>query len=209
MYLARTEPLGPHDEAIRHILRTRGDEQLYNSSHFSLWRIANHRLQARQMLLREQPDPEQIAWVSKLNINRPDLHICADVLHMNMFSEAAKRLTQAHEDIATMRTERSEQARHLVHEIRDLISTIESWTSAMTGVWIPKIDDPQNIAQPQDVDEPANLPIPHFPCPQTLSYSDLWLVQIFSSKLRTLANWETRDTCGIFITRVQLSSVNL
>src|ERR1700761_1347766 len=99
MYLARTEPLGPHSEAVKHILRARGDGQLFDSSKFALWRLAHHRLQARQILLREQPEPEQIAWMNKLNLDRPDFHICGDILHMNILSAAARRLTQSNEDI--------------------------------------------------------------------------------------------------------------
>lgn len=146
MYLARTDPLGPHSEAIKYILRSRGDGQLYHPTRFSLWRLAHNRLQIWQTLLREQPDPEQIAWMSKLNINRPDLHICANVLEMNVLSAVAKRLTQTIEDTEAMRAEKFEQARQLAQEMQDLTVTVESWTSEMTGVWKPNIDDPQNCA---------------------------------------------------------------
>jgi len=176
MYMARTDPLGPHSEAIKHIMHSRGKEQLYYPTRFSLWRLAHYRLQYWQTLLHEQPNPEQIAWVSELNTNQPDLRICVDVLHMNTLSAVAKRLVQTIEGTEAIRADKFEQARQLAQEMQDLTVRVESWMSEMTGVWKPKVDDPQNIAQPQDVDEPPEFPIPHFPYPQLLSYHDIWLV---------------------------------
>jgi hypothetical protein len=176
MYLARTEPVGPHSEAVKYILRARGDGQLYDSSRFTLSRLAHHRLQNGQILSREQPDPDQIAWVSRLNTNRPDLHLCVDVLSMNILSATAKTLTQAEEQFPDTWTEKLEQAKQLTHKIQSHLETMENWTSEMTGIWTPKIEDRDSIAPPQDVDESSSLPIPYFPCPEVLNYNDVWLV---------------------------------
>jgi hypothetical protein len=180
MYLARIEPLGPHRDAIRHILHTGGNDYLFNQSSFALGCLAHKRLQARQILLREEPDAEQIMWVSKLNVDRPDIHISADVLHMNILSAAVKKLTQSSEDIGSTSEEKVEQSRQLVRSIQDLIASIESWTSAMTGVWKPEVTDPRHIAQPREMDEPFDLPIPHFPCPRMLSYHNVWLAYLWN-----------------------------
>jgi hypothetical protein len=176
MYLARNNPLGPHNNAIKHILRSRGDLQLYNPTRFSLWRLTHYRLQFWQTLLREQPYPEQIAWVSKLNINRPDLSICAHVLHMNVLSAVAKTLTQTIGNTEAMRLAKLDQANQMAQEMQDLTVTLETFTSEMNKVWTPILDDPQHIAQPQDVGEPPNYPIPHFPYPQLVGYDDIWPV---------------------------------
>jgi hypothetical protein len=176
MYLARTDPRGPHSKAIEHILRSRGDGQLYNPTRFSLWRLTHFRLQSWQTLFRQQPNPEQIAWMSKLNMSQPELHICADVLHMNTLSAVARTLTPTVGNTEAMLVEKLDSARQLAKEMQDLTVTIESWTSEMTEVWKPKIDDPQNIAQPQDVDEAPYFPIPYFPYPQLVSYHDIWVV---------------------------------
>lgn len=175
VYLARADPFGSHGEAIKHMLRSRGDVQLYAPSSFSLWRLAHFRLQCRQILLREHPDAEQVAWVNKLNTAQPDLHICADVLHMCILSAASKRLT---EDIDTdmPRADKLERAMQLAQEIRALTRTIESWTSEMTGIWRPTTIEVEHLAPPQDIHEPSNFPIPHFPCPRFLNYHDVWLV---------------------------------
>ncbi|KAL9106006.1 MAG: hypothetical protein Q9227_008914 [Pyrenula ochraceoflavens] len=180
MYLARTEPLGHHSEAVKRILHTRGDGQLFNRSHFALWRIAHHRLQSRQILLREEPDPEQIAWMSKLNIDRPDIHISADVLHMNILSAAARKLTQSSGDDGAPALEKLEQARTLLNTMQELITAIDSWTSLTSGAWQPKNTDPQDIAQPPDVSSLTTSPIPRFPCPNVLSYHELWLAYMWN-----------------------------
>jgi hypothetical protein len=176
MYLARNDPLGPHSGAIRHILRSRGDAQLYSPTRFSLWRLTHYRLQSWQTLFQEQPDAQQIAWVSKLNLERPDLRICSHVLHMNILSAVAKTMTQTATDTEEMRTTRLNQADRMTREMQDLTVTIESFMSEMRGVWKAKIDDPNKIAQPLDVDELANFPIPQFPYQRLLSYDDIWLV---------------------------------
>jgi hypothetical protein len=176
MYLARTNPLGSHNKAIEHILRSRGDLQLYNPTRFSLWRLTHFRLQSWQTLFREQPNPEQMVWMSKLNINQPELHICADVMHMNVLSAIAKTITQPTEITVATMAEKLGAAKQLSKEIQDLFVTIESWTAEMTEVWKPETQNSQNIAQPQDVDESPNYPIPRFLCPQLLGYHDIWVV---------------------------------
>ncbi|KIW26162.1 hypothetical protein, variant [Cladophialophora immunda] len=175
MYLARIGPLGPHRDAIKHILHSGGNDYLFNQSSFALGCLAHKRLQARQILLREEPDPEQIMWVSKLNVDQPDIHITADVLHMNILFAAAKKLTESGEEVGSSLEEKVEQSTQLAHSIQNLIASIESWTSAMTGLWKPEVTDPQQIAQPREMDEPFDLPIPHFPYARMLSYHNLWL----------------------------------
>lgn len=180
MHLARSDPLGSHNEVIRYILRSRGDGQLYHPTRFSVWRLTHYRLQSWQILLREQPDAQQIAWMSKLNIERPDLRICTDVLQMNDLSAIAKTLVQSTEVVETTRTANLNQARQLAQEMQDLIVSIEGWTSEMSGVWTARVEDPQNIAQPQDVDESPEFQIPQFPHSRFLSYDDISLAYIWN-----------------------------
>ena len=176
MYLARTDPFGPHIEAVRHILRSRGDQQLYSRSQFALWRVAHHRLQARQMLLREEPDFDQIVLLSKLNIDRPDIRISADITRMAILNAAVKKLIHSGQDTLAMSSEEKvEKTRQLAHTIQGAIASIESWTSAMTGNWEPELMDPQRIEQPPETDDPINFPIPYFPCPKMLSWHGIWL----------------------------------
>jgi hypothetical protein len=179
MFLARNDPLGTHNEAIRHILRSRGDGQLYSPTRFSLWRLTHYRLQAWQTLFREQPDEQQIAWIRKLNTERPDLRICAHVLQMNVLSAAARMLTQTPVDTEAKRIAKLEHAKHLAREMQDLTVAIEDWTEELKGVWEPKLGDVQDLVPPQEADDLPNLAAPPFswpPCPKILSYDDLWVV---------------------------------
>jgi hypothetical protein len=139
--------------------------------------MAHHRLQSRQILLREGPGPDQIAWLGKLNTGQPDIHISADVLQMNTLSAAAKNLTQIN-DITPM--EKVAQARQLVHAIQNLLTAAEKWTSQLNGVWKPDTIDPQQIVGPREPEERSNLPIPLFTCPRFLSYHDVWLVYMWN-----------------------------
>ncbi|KAI9737249.1 MAG: hypothetical protein M1818_005781 [Claussenomyces sp. TS43310] len=159
-------------DAIRHILRIGGNDHLLNRTRFALC-LAHKPLQARQILLREEPDPEQITWVSKLNVDQPDIHVSADILQMNILCAAVKKLTQGSEDTGSTLEEKVRELRQLARSTQDLIASIESWTSAVTGVWKPEVTDPRYLAQPQGMDEPFDLPIPHFPCPGVLSYHSI------------------------------------
>lgn len=83
MHLGRNEPLGPHTIGLFHVLRARGDSQLFNRRGFGIWRVAHHRLQMRQLLLKEAPHPDQEIWVSELNTTQPDIHIIGHVFEIS------------------------------------------------------------------------------------------------------------------------------
>lgn len=177
MYLARKDPFSAHSEAIRHILHTTGEMQLYAPTRFSLWRLSHYRLQAWQTLAREQPDAQQIEWLHKLNMERPGLRICSHVLHMNILSALSKTLTQSTGDDASLRVEKLNRAEELAREMQDLAVSVENWALEMTRVWNVEEDDPRNIAAPQDVGESPRFPIPHFPYPRLITYDDIWVVR--------------------------------
>jgi hypothetical protein len=109
-------------------------------------------------------------------MERPDLRICSHVLHMNILSAVSKTMALTTVDTEEMRAAKLNQAGNLVREMQDLTMTVESFMSEMKEVWKVKVEDPKNIAQPQDVDELHNFPVPHFPYQRHLSYDDIWLV---------------------------------
>ncbi|KAF2673700.1 hypothetical protein BT63DRAFT_431674 [Microthyrium microscopicum] len=180
LYLARNDPLSPHKDAIRHVLSIRGDKQLYSPTRFSLWRLTHYRLQSWQTLFQEEPDAQQIAWVSKLNIDHPDLRVCSHVLHMNILSAAAKVLMRTPTDSEAIRIAKINQAMFMMQEMHTLILTIESFMTEMKGVWKATVGDPRNIRQPEDFEELHNFPIPQFPYQRILSYDDIWLAYIWN-----------------------------
>jgi len=181
MYLGRTEPLGPHRDAVRQILRTGGNEQLFDQSRFSLWLVAHNRLQALQVLLREEPEPEQMTWLNKLNIDSVPLHIFADIQRMTGLAAAAKKLTLGSEIIGDTPWEKVEQARKLAQAIQDFLTVLESWTTATNDAWRPKAIDPQADPQVWKMDDNSNLPTPQFVCPRLFNFHDIWLAYNWNS----------------------------
>jgi hypothetical protein len=180
MYLARREPLGPHTGAIKHILRTRGDGQFFDASRFALWRLAYHRLQTRQIMLHEQPDSAQIEWISKLNMDEPDLHMLSDILQMSIFSTEVERLQKISNDIGVELAETLDQARQLVLAIQDLITSIDQWTSEINKEWKPQAHDNHLIPQAWEIDEASETTLPRFPCPRFSSYCNIWMAYMRS-----------------------------
>lgn len=141
-------------------MRSRDDGQLYSPSRFSLWRLTHYRLQFWQTLFCEHPDAQQIAWVSKLNMDHPDLRICSYVLHMNILTALAKSLVHTSENDATMRREKLCRITQLAKEMQELISAIEQWMSEMSEPWKAKNHDFQNNIVSGDVDEVYSYQIP-------------------------------------------------
>jgi hypothetical protein len=177
MYLGRNDPFSPHGDAIKHILRSRDDGQLYSPSRFSLWRLTHYRLQFWQTLFCEQPDAQQIAWVSKLNMEQPDLRICSYVLHMNILTALSKSLMYTNEDDETMRLDKLGRIGQLIKEMQELILAIEQWTLEMSEPWKAKKHDSRSGFVTGDVDEAHSYPIPRLQYSQILSYDDIWLVR--------------------------------
>ena len=177
VYLARVKPLGPHRDAIKHILYT-DREEYPTESQFSLWCVAHQRLQVRQLLARDPPDPEQVTWVDRLNTRRPDLHIAADMLHMNTMSAELKNFIRAAQETLEVPEYTILQAQQLASSTQDLITTVETWSRAVAEQWKPKqLDADQEVLSPI---RRSSLPIPHFPCPKLLNYHDLWLAYMWN-----------------------------
>ena len=197
LYLARTELLGPHRDAIRHIMHARGFEQLLGRSSFALWRVALSRLQFRQVLLREAPDTEQIAWVDKLNTDHPDVRITADVLHMSILSAKARSLIQT-TDPGSTSSQKVEEAESLQREYQNLITAMNAWTLETTETWKPKESSPQLIEHARDMNHPPSIRVPYFPFPRMLSYHDIWIAYM----------WNCHAACQLFFREALVNLIN-
>ena len=132
------------------------------------------------MLLRESPEPEQTTWMDKLNINRPDIRVSADVLNMNSLSAEAKQLTQNSEDTNNTAAERAGKAGQLARSMQDLLPPIDDWVSATTGVWRPEVLDSTYTAPVLALDAPLDLPLPQLPCSYLLNYHNVWLAYVWN-----------------------------
>jgi hypothetical protein len=179
MYLGRNDPVGAHSEAIRHVLRTRGETQLYAPSRFSLWQLTHYRLQAWQTMNREHPETQQLEWLEKLNMERPDLFICTHVLRMNVLCAVSRTLMQsATDDAATtsMRLEKLDRARQLVREMQEMTVTVENWASEMSRVWVNACEEDATAIVAQG----PSFPTPYFPYSRLITYDDIWLAYIWN-----------------------------
>lgn len=180
MFLSREEPLGPHSDAVWHVLRARGEQQFHSEHSFALWRIAHHRLMARQILQRSGPYPEQIEWLKNLNVNRPDLHISSDCLQMNVLCAAAKKLTDG--QVGGTAGEKAQHAQQLIGAIRSLTNAMDGWTSHLKSTaWGPRIVDVDRLLPPTEaVGHHSTERYPPLPQPHILRYQDNWLAYIWN-----------------------------
>ena len=142
--------------------------------------MAHHRLQARQILLREDPDENQMGWLSKLNVNRPDGHISIDIMRMVVLCAAARTLTQSGGNSPGTIAGKIEQARELAQKIQEFITSIESWTSEVSAIWKPQTVNPSQIVGSDDRDGASSLPTPYFTCPHMLNYHNVWMAYMWN-----------------------------
>jgi len=180
MYLGRSEPLGPHLDVIRHILFTQGTQRIFDKSRLSLFSVAHHRLQARQILLREAPDPCQMTWMSLLNTCRPDIRISADVLQMCAHSATARILKEKSSYATTATLEEVEHVQLLVHKIQDFIISIDQWTSNTPKEWKPNLIDPGDTDQYEDMFGASYNSSLCISSPQTLDYHSIGLLYMWN-----------------------------
>jgi hypothetical protein len=158
---------------------------LYNRAHFSLWSAANHRLQARQILLQEEPSLIQSQLISKLDLGRPEIRICSDVLQMTTLVAAAKQLTPQQGSAEHVPTQSAAVVTDHLQAMQELIDRIEIWTAEVDSTWKPTSVDVQSIARPMATDHP----LAYFSCSDFFTYSDIWVAFI----------WDFHAACQIIL----------
>lgn len=140
LYLNKRDALGPHSEGVKHILTARSTQQkrqLYKGAQsFAIWRIAHHRLLARQIIQRRTPDPAQLRWMQLVEIDRPDLRLSADALEMSVLIGRATALLHAEPDLEP--EERLDAAKTLCGEMRELMDVMHMWLDSLPAGWKPR-----------------------------------------------------------------------
>lgn len=176
VYLASEIPLGHHGEAIKYLLRLRGNEQLFSRSNFSLWSLANHRLQARQILRHEEPDAVQIELLDLLDTGRPDIRICADTMKMTALCAAANRMIERPQPAPASLAKHAHSLSQIADQMQALITDIEDWTSRMSQAWQPKLVDARMMTRrPREYQYSHDHPLAHLYCAKLIAYPDVWL----------------------------------
>lgn len=69
--MVREEPLKLHNNAIEYLPAVRGAKQIQSDVGLCLYRMANHRLQVRQLGLGLGPLPVQLACIEMLDLSTP------------------------------------------------------------------------------------------------------------------------------------------
>ena len=180
MYLSRSEPLGPHKSAIRHLLDARGEEQIFSQLRFALWRVALHRLQIRQMLLREAPERHELTLLSRLNADLPDVHISLDAQRVIDFSHAAREITEGKESPDVSRGEALGRAQQLLHAMTDLIKSMGKFVWDLTASWEQKSVRLASNDDVQSLEDLSQLSSPDPTQPRDVEYRDTSLSVMLS-----------------------------
>lgn len=171
MFLCRRQPLGPHRDALQHILTLRGERQFEGRTQFELWRTAQQRLQAHRISRRDGPDNGQLEWIAKLNASLPDLHVCADVERMVVLCSAARQMVWDQPKADERSAERVGKLEELLQSMRGTVRSMEEWSCQVDAGWRPRrieSDPTGEVSVAKTTDRP-------FSNSDILEYSDPWL----------------------------------
>lgn len=164
IYLSRRELLGPHKNALKHILYFRGEEHFQDRVHTEFWRAAQQRLQAQRITQRDDSEDEQLSWISKPNASLPDLHVCVDVEKMVVLCSAGRKLMQESDAV-----HEAKRASELLKKMREVVDSMQSWGPQVDDGWRPQRVD---IYPAKEGESPATS---RFTMSPMLQYSDPWL----------------------------------
>ena len=162
------------------MLNARGGDQLFNQSQLALFRAANCRLQARQMLSSQEPEPVQEELIGQLDANVPDVRIAIDIMQMSRLCSEARSLLQSRSDSAAATLVVIMQIDSLLDRMDDLLAAVLGWTSGTNGIWKPKVVDAYSLETPEFPSDTMDHPLRHYNCPRLLSYPDVWFAYIWN-----------------------------
>lgn len=114
--------------------------------------------------------------MQKLDTGRPDIHISADVLHMNILSAAVRTVIE-NGDRAFLNWR--EQAVELTTSICDILDSVDSWTAHLGPRWKPIEIDRAALASPRSID--ANEALSLLPSAGPVrTFHDKWLAYMWN-----------------------------
>jgi len=128
MFLHRGEPLGPHHIVLANLLKLRGHQQFWSSHGISLWRIAHHRLQMRQLILDQDPLPESSQWIEYLDLSDPSFHIASDNLQV-------QRVCCRYRHLIEVQSYSQQDINDLSNSFQALFESMEAWKSNVASEW--------------------------------------------------------------------------
>ncbi|KAF5648081.1 pab-dependent poly(A)-specific ribonuclease subunit PAN2 [Fusarium sp. NRRL 52700] len=128
VFIVREEPLKLHNNAIEYLLAVRGTQQVQSDVGLALYRMANHRLQVRQLGLGLGPLPVQLACIDMLDLSMPRYSL-------------SKIQLGAQQTLAMSGDPHSlhwEELSLLIFQIQVTLDEYEQWKACLPGSWVPK-----------------------------------------------------------------------
>jgi hypothetical protein len=132
--MVREEPLKLHCNAIEHLLTSRGTEQIEISSSSAIYRMANHRLQVRQLGLGLNPLPVQLASIDMLDPSMPSQCLVGIQLRAQQTIALSRNLL--FRDLLNRPT--WDQLSSLLSRIYHHLGELEEWNINLPVLWKPK-----------------------------------------------------------------------
>ncbi|KAF4483384.1 PAB-dependent poly(A)-specific ribonuclease subunit PAN2 [Fusarium agapanthi] len=124
----REEPLKLHNNAIEYLLAVRGTEQIQSDVGLALYRMANHRLQVRQLGLGLGPLPVQLACIDMLDLSMPRYSLSKIQL-------GAQQTLAMSRDISSFAWE---ELSLFIFQIQVNLNEYEQWKACLPPSWEPQ-----------------------------------------------------------------------
>jgi hypothetical protein len=165
--MVREEPLKLHCNAIEYLLTSKGTEQMGLSSTSAIYRMANHRLQVRQLGLGLNPLPVQLASIDILDPSIPSQCLVGIQLRAQQTITLSRNLLSEGSFSRTTWDQLSSLLSRIYHHLDEL----EKWNINLPVFWKPKRID---LAEHEHVVH--NLIANSLPfTPHVWIYEDPWL----------------------------------
>ncbi|KAH6950825.1 hypothetical protein DER45DRAFT_619349 [Fusarium avenaceum] len=134
VFMVREEPLKLHCNAIEHMLTSKGSGQIGFSISSAVHRMANHRLQVRQLGLGLGPLPVQLACIDTLDPSRPSQCLVGVQLRAQQTIALSRNLFS--EDSLSIPT--WDHLSSLLSRIYHNLDELEAWNINLPELWKPK-----------------------------------------------------------------------
>lgn len=161
------EPLGPHSTAIEHLLTARGTQQVLSAKGWSLYRMAHHRLQSRQLALCHEPLPVQLACGIQLNTTVPIVRLALILLQAQGSLHTSQELFKADWSCVS---DYLELLLGNYRQIECLLAELDCLSEDLPEIWQPRYQSLVEQGQLPKIFETAQLPF----ISQIRFYSDPW-----------------------------------
>ena len=165
--MVRDEPLALHNNAIEHLLTVRGTEQVMSTTGFTLYRMANHRLQVRQLGLGHIPLPVQLACMDMLDTSTPSLSL--EAIHLRAQQTLGLCQGMSYED--TFNLSDHSYLNQLIERINLHLDELEQWKVDLPISWRPKCIRPTEMEEIRQTLAALSLPV----FPHLWTYEDPWI----------------------------------